>query len=87
MPSQYREPEPVILEELEEEQEETSGSETLDIQTMIETQNPQNSADILGTGTTLATTTVQPGRGKVKLLDNYSGDRTASGKSPPYIML
>ena len=71
-PPQYREPDPVIPEDSEE--EETFKSEASDIQTLI---NPRSSTRMSAPGPTdppLMTT--QSGRGKLKLPDNYSGDRT-----------
>ena len=80
-PPQYREPEPVIPEDSKEseEEEETPESDPSDIQIPVDTQNPQSNTNMLAPGPTDPPTMgTQPGRGKVRLPKNFSGDRTQS---------
>ena len=81
-PLRYRDPELAIPTDSElEETTPNSNSESSHNQTPIQTRNTHTIANMSGqaSGTTPSVPT-QPGREKVKLLDNYTGDRTESQK-------
>ncbi|ETW84847.1 hypothetical protein HETIRDRAFT_450191 [Heterobasidion irregulare TC 32-1] len=79
---QYREPAPVIPEDSEQEETTSESDSDSPDQTPINTQN-KPLAEMSGqasTSTDPPSATVQPGRGKVKLPDNYTGNRIESQK-------
>ncbi|ETW78279.1 hypothetical protein HETIRDRAFT_120137 [Heterobasidion irregulare TC 32-1] len=79
---QYREPAPVIPEDSEQEETTSESDSDSPDQTPINTRN-EPLAEMSGqasTSTNTPSATVQPGRGKVKLPDNYTGDRIESQK-------
>ena len=79
---QYRDPQPVIPNDSEQEDETSnSNSDSSYNQTLIDTRNTQTITNMSGQGLgTTPSTPTQPGRGKVKLSNNYTGDRTESQK-------
>ncbi|ETW82516.1 hypothetical protein HETIRDRAFT_120782 [Heterobasidion irregulare TC 32-1] len=79
---QYREPAPVIPEDSEQEETTSESDSDSPKQTPINTRN-ESFADMSGqalTSTDPPSATVQPGRGKVKLPDNYTGNHIESQK-------
>ena len=80
--SWYRDPKPIIPDDLgQEEVISNSNSDSLHNQTPINIQNAQIITNMLEQGSeTTPSMPTQPGRGKVKLSDNYTGDRIESQK-------
>ena len=78
----YRDPKPVIPNNSEQEEETSKSDSNLSHnQTLINTRNIQTITNILGQASgTIPSMPIQFRRGKVKLSDNYTGDRTESQK-------